>query len=277
MKRHVLFVVFLLLLKTHVYAHHVLKVNEVIQERDQWCWAASTKCILDFYGFPQSQCAIAEYARSVITWRSFGNMDCCIDPDMGCNYWNYLFGAKGSVEDILNHFGPIQNNPVHEALSLTNIKAQVNEDKCFVIRWGWASGGGHFLVGHGLKDKDVYYMDPWFGEGLHIGTYDWLVNDGNHTWTHSDTLDISKLNIVERFVAEQKIELYPNPTNGIITVSSLKDIEQIQLIDLTGRSLKQWKDVGMTIDLNINDLANGVYYLQIESNGYAETQKIIKY
>lgn len=277
MKKHLLFLVFLFLIKIHVFAHHVLTVNEVIQERDQWCWAASSKCILDYYGFPKSQCAIAEYARSVITWRSFGTMDCCIDPDMGCNYWNYLFGAKGSIEDILKHFGTIQNNPVHEALSLTDIKAQIDEHKCFVVRWGWASGGGHFVVGHGLKGKDVYYMDPWFGEGLHIGTYDWLVNDGNHTWTHSDTLDISKLDMEAIFVAEQKIIVYPNPTNSFISISSQKDIEQIQLIDLTGRPMKQWKDVAGSTEFDLADLASGVYYLQIESEGYVEVQKIIKY
>src|ERR1043166_5424105 len=78
----------------------VLTVPQVIQEQDQWCWAGTTKCVLDYYGYPHDQCEIAEYARSVISWHSFGTTDCCVDPSLGCNYWNYNYGSAGSMQDI---------------------------------------------------------------------------------------------------------------------------------------------------------------------------------
>jgi len=276
MKKYIPLFFLLLLARNFCYAQ-VLPVNQVIQEKDQWCWSASSKCMLDYYGFPQTQCTIAEYARSVITWRSFGTTNCCTNADLGCNYWNYLYGANGSIEDIIKHFGALKGSPVGRALSLAEINVQIKANKCFVVRWGWVAGGGHFVVGHGVNANDVYYMNPWFGEGLHISTYDWLLNDGNHTWTHTDTLSMSKLDVDETILSKQKIELYPNPTTGLITVSTQKDIEQIQLIDLTGRLLKQWKDVGRSKELDLADLASGVYYLHIVSDGYVETQKIIKY
>jgi len=41
------------------------------------------------------------------------------------------------------------------------------------------------LVGHGISGNTIYYMDPWPGNGLSFGSYSWMVNDGNHTWTHT--------------------------------------------------------------------------------------------
>jgi hypothetical protein len=261
--------------KSASYAQ-VLPVKEIIQEKDQWCWSASSKCILDYYGFPQTQCNIAEFARSVITWRSFGKTNCCVNADSGCNYWNYLYGANGSINDILMHFGALNNNPIDRQLSLIEINNQIKANQCFVVRWGWVSGGGHFVVGHGVNANDVYYMNPWFGEGLHIGTYDWLVNDGIHTWTHSDTLSTSKLNVSELNIASPKIELFPNPNDGYLRLRAQSDIQRIQLVDLTGRTLKLWEGVGASTELDITEFACGVYCLQIESNGYVEIQKITK-
>lgn len=158
----------------------VLSTPEVIQEQNQWCWSGVSKSILDYYGYHPSQCEIAEYARSVITWSNFGSVNCCINPNLGCNYWNYNWGYPGSIQDILVHFGNIQNSGTG-VISLAQIATQINAGRPIVVRWGWNSGGGHFVVGHGINGNNVYYMNPWFGEGLHISTYDWLKSDGVHT------------------------------------------------------------------------------------------------
>ena len=85
----------------------VLKVKGVTQEQSQWCWAAVSQVVLDFYGHTASQCSIAEYTRQTATWHDFGKKDCCVDPTQGCNYWNYLNTMKGAVIPILQHFGKV--------------------------------------------------------------------------------------------------------------------------------------------------------------------------
>ncbi len=166
----------------------VLNVPEVFQEQNQWCWAGVSSCVLDYYCTPTEQCTIAEYTRTVANWHDFGNVDCCIDPSQGCNYWNYNWGYPGSIQDILIHFASIQNNGIGSYLSESTIHTDLGNNSPFIIRWGWTSGGGHFLVGHGLIDDDLYYMNPWFGEGLKIGTYSWVISGSNHTWTHTNQL-----------------------------------------------------------------------------------------
>jgi hypothetical protein len=169
----------------------VLNVPLVTQEQDQWCWAGVTSCTLGYYCTPTPQCEIAEYTRTVATWYNFGSTDCCVDASQGCNYWNYLYGALGSIEDILNHFAGISNSGLGYALSVEEITTNIQLNRAFIIRWGWTTGGGHFIVGHGISGNNIYYMNPWYGEGKKVATYSWICNDGSHEWTHTEILTTS--------------------------------------------------------------------------------------
>jgi len=71
--------------------------------------------------------------------------------------------------------------------------------------------------------------------------------------------------------------IYPNPTTDIINISNGVDaIENATITDLNGRVVK---DVTFGIDqsqINISDLAQGVYILNATSNGKTITEKIVK-
>jgi len=122
MKKKIIFFlgIFFSIISLHLRSQ-VLIVPEVIQEQDQWCWAGSSSCVLDYYCTPTSQCTIAEYTREVATWHDFGSVNCCTDPTQGCNYWNYNWGYAGSIQDILVHFASAQNNGISSYLSMSVI------------------------------------------------------------------------------------------------------------------------------------------------------------
>ncbi len=166
----------------------ILNVSEIFQEQDQWCWAGASACILDYYCHTTPQCEIAEYTRNVATWHNFGTTNCCVNPNLGCNYANYNWGYSGSIQDILDHFGDLSNYGVADSLTKSSVATNLQFNRLFVINWAWSTSGGHFIVGHGLSGNNMYYMDPWFGEGLKIASYDWVRSDGNHTWTHTNQL-----------------------------------------------------------------------------------------
>ena len=67
----------------------------------------------------------------------------------------------------------------------------MQNNRLFIIRWGWTSGGGHFLVGHGISGENIYYMNPWYGEGKKVATYEWVKSDPSHTWTHTNLCTVS--------------------------------------------------------------------------------------
>lgn len=248
----------------------VLNVGLIVQEQNQWCWAGVSKCILDYYGYPYQQCDIAEFARNSVTWTSYGTTNCCVDPSQGCNYWNYNYGYPGSIQDILVHFGSIPNSGLGYAISATDIATESAGNRPFVIRWGWFSGGGHFVVGHGINAGDVSYMNPWPGEGLHVSTYSWVVNDGVHLWTHTNVLQTAPSAIEENTSADA-VSVFPNPAHGNFTVNikseNAIDNADFILVDIAGRTILKTKVDGQQAMINTETLASGVYFYRVENAG----------
>jgi alpha-tubulin suppressor-like RCC1 family protein len=71
---------------------------------------------------------------------------------------------------------------------------------------------------------------------------------------------------------EDDIVIYPNPSQGIIHISGIKNNLQGALFDSVGRLLLQFELTNNSIDLN--HLPNGVYSLQISNNLQLITKKI---
>ena len=193
MKIRVFIITLIILINSIAYSQY-LRVPQTIQEQDQWCWAATSSCVLNYYGKNIPQCMCAEYTRQVAVWHNFGSIDCCVDPNQGCNYWNYNWGYSGSIEDILSHWGVLSTG-VGSWLNLPVCQTEITAGRPFIIRWGWTGGGGHFLVGHGVivTSSMLYYMDPWFGEGFHLADYSWVVQNSEHTWTHTNKMTTNPL------------------------------------------------------------------------------------
>lgn len=164
----------------------ILDVPLCEQEYDQWCWAGSSQCVLGYYGNDYEQCEIAEYTRLHSTFHDFGDVNCCVDATQGCNYWNYNYDPDdGSIKMILIDMGnpSIQNYGVSRRLTESEVAAEIGAGRPFVIRICCV---GHFVVGRGYQNGNLYYMDPWFGEGYGFGPYGSTVNGKD--WTHTNII-----------------------------------------------------------------------------------------
>ena len=163
-------------------ADALLGVPETAQEHSQWCWAGSSKAVLDYYGAAVTQCEIANYA--------WGRSDCCGNSTFKwnsvCNEPNSMYGASGSLQDILTNWG-VASTARADCLSRPEFVSQIDSVMPFVMRFGWTSGGGHFLDGYGYHQDGQYmdYMDPWPGNGYTRSLYTWVVSSSDHDWTHT--------------------------------------------------------------------------------------------
>jgi hypothetical protein len=251
----------------------ILNVPEEIQEQNQWCWAGSSNCILRYYGFNYQQCELAEWVRTVCTWHNYGAVDCCIDPSQGCNYWNYNYGYTGSIQDILDHFGGIGNSGYGSYLTEVEVANELSQNKPFVIRWGWYSGGGHFIVGHGLSGGSFYYMDPWMGEGLKISTYAWVLDNSVHYWSHTNLMDFGAA--VDDHDASANTAVFPNPCDGLFTIDAGPVAGQevsVEIRDMTGRLVfgPETYSPGMTVSLE----QNGIYSVILQDGTSRSSSRI---
>jgi hypothetical protein len=176
----------------------MLNVPVAQQECSQWCWSGVSQMIFGYFGTPQTQCAIANYAWS--------RTDCCPSttscpsfwteyPTAPCNNWNFMYGGNGSLQGILTHWG-VNSTMVFSATTYAATKTQIQARQPVIMRWGWieygVEVGGHFLVLRGYNDtaSTVTYNDPWDG-GSYTALYTWVVEDtdplNGHLWTHTLT------------------------------------------------------------------------------------------
>ena len=71
--------------------------------------------------------------------------------------------------------------------------------------------------------------------------------------------------------------VYPNPNNGLFTIElNNGSVKTIEVMDLTGRIVLANTSSNDKIDFNISNLANGVYYVRVQSNNSVEVIKIVK-
>ena len=87
--------------------------------------------------------------------------------------------------------------------------------------------------------------------------------------------------IEENNFSENYFSVYPNPSNDFVTIK-LKNIVAdkitISLTDLSGRKIKQWNLINAQkeIQLSINDIVPGCYFINVNFQNKFFTQKIIK-
>jgi len=88
------------------------------------------------------------------------------------------------------------------------------------------------------------------------------------------------INLTPNFVSEENITklnftVYPNPSNGIINIPKLTNIENftIQVIDMSGKKVFEILDSNQSqFDLN---LSSGIYSIKISTSKFTEAKKII--
>ncbi len=88
---------------------------------------------------------------------------------------------------------------------------------------------------------------------------------------------------IEESGVTSKLDIFPNPTNSIITLNYSgfnSDRVKIEIMDISGRVIKEELILNATqanrMDLDLSDLSNGVYFLSIQDGENRKVEKIIK-
>src|SRR5690554_5364372 len=164
-----------------------------------------------------------------------------------------------------------------------------------------------FIVYMDYNNKKVYFETPYFnkiasGDFLDQSTSTNLIEDFKpieiHFQTYANTLSnvqqithkydnikITALNAVppyvlnaENFLA-QKFNLYPNPATNIVNITNNENmaVQQIMVYDVAGKQLStQTFNNETEIQLNVENLASGVYMLHIQTNEGTAVKKVVK-
>jgi hypothetical protein len=161
----------------------LLNVPQRYQVMNQWCWAACSQAVMEYYGKSYTQYDIADYGTCMVnTWNWIWGSSSWDDPNPGDP-------PRNGINLILRYFANLPSTRYTNSLLESAVKTQIDAGRPFVVRWEWDTGGGHFVVARGLVDDNMYLMDPW--NGPTINTYSWVCVGSGHTWTDTLTTNTS--------------------------------------------------------------------------------------
>ncbi len=90
----------------------------------------------------------------------------------------------------------------------------------------------------------------------------------------SDDNDESGVVILDNFILNDAIKIYPNPVQNFLTIKSSLPITDVQVYSLLGEPVKHIRGNYSRIDLR--ELNSGIYMIKIHSNQFSVTKKLVK-
>jgi len=90
----------------------------------------------------------------------------------------------------------------------------------------------------------------------------------------SDDKDESGVVVLDNFILNDDIKIYPNPVQNFLTIKSSIPITDVQVYSLLGEPVKHIRGNYSRIDLR--ELNSGIYMIKIHSDQFSVTKKLVK-
>lgn len=146
-----------------------------------------------------------------------------------------------------------------------------------------SAAGQSTVVASFTNDSDVEYITHTAtytadADGIHyFGIHNNSPAGATQTFLFLDTIDITT-NLSNNEVVANSFNVYPNPANNVVTISNTTDalISAASIVDMNGRVVKTQKVANVTeAQINVSDLAKGVYMMNVSSDKGNITKKLV--
>ena len=94
-------------------------------------------------------------------------------------------------------------------------------------------------------------------------------NEANADWT----------SLSEEMVGNQHIVVYPNPTNGVLTIETqyaASMTTECAVFNIMGQEVMRQVGTGSQMNLNLSALPEGTYFVKVVSESESKTVKVVK-
>ena len=125
-------------------------------------------------------------------------------------------------------------------------------------------------TGLSLGNETTYAIDT--GDINGDGKIDLIFANRNNSQKSDLWINNSTLSLTENTI--ETVKLHPNPTSNTFTIKTNKQIDYIEVVNINGLLVKAFNK--NHAEYNIEDLSNGLYFINIISKGNSTTKKLIK-
>lgn len=95
----------------------------------------------------------------------------------------------------------------------------------------------------------------------------------NSYYLFVDDIELRASTAIEE-IAEDMINVYPNPTRDLVNVNAPVQINNVELFNAMGQRLSTYAVEGVSAQINVSELANGIYFLKVNTVNGVITKKI---
>ena len=198
------------------------------------------------------------------------------------------FGTNGlRVLDILNG---VQSQALHSLLVLPNgqwIAAVATFNFYFkkygdLLNFPHISQTGTILTTTGTGSYQ-WFLDEAAVSGAinqtfipnQNGNYTVMITDANGCQGLSSVFNVTNLNITVNSL-DKRVTIFPSPTTGIVTILSENEtIDKLEILDILGKKILTKS--GNSAQIDISEMANGIYIFKVYSGANVIQKKIIKH
>ncbi|WP_026450706.1 T9SS type A sorting domain-containing protein [Aequorivita capsosiphonis] len=143
-----------------------------------------------------------------------------------------------------------------------------------------------------LGDQPLYLKDVLAANGVAVNTDDGLLGtassispngeyivgylNGPPTWEQGWMVYLDDLILGTNNVSENAVSFYPNPVTDVLHINSNQTIDSVAVYTITGQRVSNITSNNNNKELNISNLASGVYLVKVTRNGSVENLKVVK-
>jgi len=176
-------------------------------------------------------------------------------------------GQSSSIPDLVDFW--VQKNGCNSTPIITPVPNIDPTDGCTAE---------HYLYDNGNAGSTVEFYKitggghTWPGAPVTIGVTNRDFNASIEIWRFFSQYKSNELVSIPEITMEIP-NVYPNPTTGKVSIEFDKNMDEIIIMDVSGRTINSSKNLSSTTEITIQNA--GIYYIHIQSNGMTSVSKII--
>ena len=134
---------------------------------------------------------------------------------------------------------------------------------------------GTFVNTDPVASVNIY---PGAGVEYYLDNVEWgaLKDDACRSASRTEAVvtveDCSNINEL----AKGNLDIYPNPNNGLFTISNSEDIVKVTVTDVHGKIVQSINEINLNkIDVDLTNLERGMYMVNVETNNGTVMESVI--